>query len=58
MGPADQQAVVDGAVESVDRDPDIEIAAQLAASDPALEDGRRSGAAGGDVALAERFPKR
>jgi hypothetical protein len=51
---ADQQAVVQRAVEGVDGDLDVEVVAQLATRLPAHEDLARGGSAAGDEALAQR----
>src|ERR687891_1452740 len=55
---ADQQAVVDGAVEGVDRHADVEAGSQLATLDAALKDRRGFGAPAGDEALAQRLRQR
>ena len=50
---ADEQAVVDRAVEGVDRHADVEVWSQLTALDPALEDRRGFRAPAGDEAVAQ-----
>jgi hypothetical protein len=52
-GVADEQAVVDRAVEGVDRHGDVEVWSHLLTLDPALKDRCRFGTPAGDEAVAQ-----